>query len=219
MALVKSPQIAIEIAKELLRRRADDLEAWLLLGNAGLQSGDFNLAVRAFQKLVARQPSEVALQRGLAMALNARGARWRKAGDETSALQDFAQAVEAFPAHPQAAFNAALCAAATGNHHESRHWLDHHLAHHASDLEAQWLWFDSIEAPLLDAVQWQRWQQLLQQPVDGVDVSLRARVLARFGEPDRVLAAWEMCDAPQQLRIGYVVADRLRQRNEPSAAQ
>lgn len=219
MALVKSPQIAIEIAKELLRRRADDLEAWLLLGNAGLQSGDFNLAVRAFQKLVARQPSEVALQRGLAMALNARGTRWRKAGDETSALQDFAQAVEAFPAHPQAAFNAALCAAATGNHHESRRWLDRHLTHHASDLEAQWLWFESVDAPALDALQSLRWQQLLQQPVDGLDISLRARVLARFGEPDHVLAAWAMCDAPQQSRIGYTVADRLRQRNECEAAR
>ena len=83
MALVKSPHIAIEIAEELLRRRPGEIEAWLLLGNAGLQSGDFDLSVRAFQTLTELQPGTVALQRGLAMALNARGARWRKAGEET----------------------------------------------------------------------------------------------------------------------------------------
>ncbi len=218
-ALTVSPRAAIAIAEQLLRRSPADDEAWLILGNAGLQAGEFEVAVRAFQTLHDRHPDAEPLRRGLGMALNSRGAQRRKSGDEHNALLDFAFAIQVFPAHPQAAFNAALCATALGNRSESRRWLDHHLAHQPEDREAQWLWFDSIDTARLDTAQLQRWQHLLRQPFDGVDGALRTRVLARFGPRDLVLDAWAACDASQRSRIGFGVGDQLRQRNETDAAR
>lgn len=218
-AMVDSPQRAIEIVEGILQQRPADLDAWLVLGNAGLQMGDFDVAVRAFRRLGQLQPGLDSLRRGLSMALNARGAQRRKQGKERDALDDFSLAIEAFSAHPQAAFNAALCAFALDNRSEAHRWLDHHLAHHGGDLEAQWLWFDSIETHELDSVQSPRWQRLLLRPVEGLDIGLRTRVLARFGEVDRVLDAWQACDQSQRSRIGYAVGDHLRQRNASEAAR
>lgn len=104
-----------------------DLQAHMLRVNAANALGDLDRVIDGLLALLRLRPQHPQFTRMLATALNNHGARLRESGRLDAALAAFRQAVDLFPAHPQAWFNLGLCLRDRGQPEAAREAFRQHL--------------------------------------------------------------------------------------------
>jgi len=208
---------ALAAAGEALALRPGWPPALLLQANAALRADDLDSAIDALQKLCQQAPPAPPLLNALATALNNRGSRARRRGDEAAALLDFEAALARVPQHPLAGFNRALCLLALERRSEAESALRAHLTPHPQDLEA------ALELQLLqpDSIQHrQAVHALLAAPgADALPDELRLRAELIGPKPARALPLLQTLPEPAQRRWAWTVGEALRMDNHAEAAR
>lgn len=208
---------ALAAAGEALALRPGWPPALLLQANAALRADDLDSGIDALQKLCQQAPPAPPLLNALATALNNRGSRARRRGDEAAALLDFEAALARVPQHPLAGFNRALCLLALERRSEAESALRAHLTQHPQDLEA------ALELQLLqpDSIQHrQAVHALLAAPgADALPDELRLRAELIGPEPARALPLLQTLPEPAQRRWAWTVGEALRMDNHAEAAR
>lgn len=208
---------ALAAAGEALALRPGWPPALLLQANAALRADDLDSAIDALQKLCQQAPPAPPLLNALATALNNRGSRARRRGDEAAALLDFEAALARVPQHPLAGFNRALCLLALERRSEAESALRAHLTPHPQDLEA------ALELQLLqpDSIQHrQAVHALLAAPgADALPDELRLRAELIGPKPARALPLLQTLPEPAQRRWAWTVGEALRMDNYAEAAR
>lgn len=208
---------ALAAAGEALALRPGWPPALLLQANAALRADDLDSAIDALQKLCQQAPPAPPLLNALATALNNRGSRARRRGDEAAALLDFEAALARVPQHPLAGFNRALCLLALERRSEAESALRAHLTQHPQDLEA------ALELQLLqpDSIQHrQAVHALLAAPgADALPDELRLRAELIGPEPARALPLLQRLPEHAQRRWAWTVGEALRMDNHAEAAR
>lgn len=208
---------ALATAGEALALRPGWPPALLLQANAALRADALDVAIDALQKLCQLTPPAPPLLNALATALNNRGSRARRRGDEAAALLDFEAALAHLPQHPLAGFNRALCLLALERRSEAESALRAHLAQHPQDLEA------ALELQLLQPDSTQHRQAvhaLLAAPgADALPDELRLRAELVGPEPARTLPLLQKLSAAAQRRWAWTVGEALRLDNHAEAAR
>jgi hypothetical protein len=197
---------ARSIAAAALEAAPGHPQARLVLANTALASGDLDTAITFLQQLCQDLGGPPPLRRGLASALNARGCRHRKAGDETAALADFEAALAAFAEQPQAGFNRALALRALGRSGEAAEALDQHLGRFPQDLEA------ALQRALLRGPQGApEIARLLEQAdADQLPVDLRIEAAIASDRPLLGLDLLPACPAERRAHWAWELGERLR---------
>lgn len=208
---------ALAAASDALALRPGWPPALLLQANAALRADELDAAIHALQKLCQLAPPGPPLLNALATALNNRGSRARRRGDEAAALLDFESALAHMPHHPLAGFNRALCLLAQERRSEAESALRAHLAQCPQDLEA------ALELQLLQPDSAQHRQAvhaLLAAPgADALPDELRLRAELIGPEPARALPLLQKLPGPAQLRWAWTVGEALRLDNHAEAAR
>lgn len=208
---------ALAAAGEALALRPGWPPALLLQANAALRADDLDSAIDALQKLCQQAPPAPPLLNALATALNNRGSRARRRGDEAAALLDFEAALARVPQHPLAGFNRALCLLALERRSEAESALRAHLTQHPQDLEA------ALELQLLQPDSAQHRQAvhaLLAAPgADALPDELRLRAELIGPEPARALPLLQRLPEHAQRRWAWTVGEALRMDNHAEAAR
>lgn len=191
--------------------------ALLLQANAGLRSGALDTAIVALQMLCQSAAPSPPLLNALATALNNRGSRRRRAGDETAALGDFEAALSHAPMHALAGFNRALCLLALGRGEDAEHALRQHVAAHPQDLEAR------LELCLLQPESAQRTAaigELLARPgAREFPAELRLRAERAGPTPERALGPLLELDQEARRPWAWPLGEQLRGLNHAEAAR
>lgn len=208
---------ALEAASDALALRPGWPPALLLQANAALRADELDEAIHALQKLCQLAPPGPPLLNALATALNNRGSRARRRGDEAAALLDFESALAHMPHHPLAGFNRALCLLAQERRSEAESALRAHLAQCPQDLEA------ALELQLLQpdsAHHRQAVHALLAAPgADALPDELRLRAELIGPEPARALPLLQRLPGSAQRRWAWTVGEALRMDNHAEAAR
>lgn len=208
---------ALTAAGDALALRPSWPPALLLQANAALRADELDTAIDALQKLCQLAPPAPPLLNALATALNNRGSRARRRGDEAAALLDFEAALARVPDHPLAGFNRALCLLALDRRSEAESALRAHLTQHPQDLEA------ALELQLLqpDSVQHrQAVHALLAAPgADALPDELRLRAELIGPVPARALPLLHKLPKPARRRWAWTVGEALRMDNHAEAAR
>ncbi|MFY8136006.1 MAG: hypothetical protein ACOVKS_13470 [Aquimonas sp.] len=208
---------ALRTAEQALGLRPGWPPALLLRANAGLRSGELDTAIDALQKLCQIAPPAAPLLHALATALNNRGSRARRAGDEPAALRDFEAALQHVPSHTLAGFNRALCLSALGRREDAERALREHVSAHPQDLEAR------VELALLGPESPQRvaaLAPLLSLPdFPQLPAELRLRAERAGPAPARALLPLFELDEDARRRWAWPLGEQLRLDNHAEAAR
>lgn len=208
---------ALATAAAALALRPDWPPALLLQANAGLRSGALDAAIGALQKLCQIAPAAAPLLNALATALNNRGSRARRAGDEPAALRDFEAALRHAPSHALAGFNRALCLSALGRREDAERALREHVSAHPQDLEAR------VELALLGPESPQRVAAVapfLSLPdFAQLPAELRLRAERAGPAPERALQPLFELDEDARRRWAWPLGEQLRLDNHAEAAR
>lgn len=208
---------ALRTAEQALGLRPGWPPALLLRANAGLRLGELDTAIDALQKLCQITHPTAPLLNALATALNNRGSRARRAGDEPAALRDFEAALQHAPSHALAGFNRALCLSALGRREDAERALREHVSAHPQDLEAR------VELALLGPESPQRVAALaaLQSRPDFTQLPAELRLRAeRAGTaPARALPPLFELDEEARRRWAWPLGEQLRLDNHAEAAR
>ena len=208
---------ALATVAAALALRPDWPPALLLQANAGLRSGALDAAIGALQKLCHITPAAAPLLNALATALNNRGSRARRAGDEPAALRDFEAALQHAPSHALAGFNRALCLLALGRREDAERALREHIAAHPQDLEAR------LELAVLGPESAQRVAAVapfLSLPdFAQLPAELRLRAERAGPAPERALQPLFELDEDARRRWAWPLGEQLRLDNHAEAAR
>ncbi|SDD10895.1 Glycosyl transferase family 41 [Aquimonas voraii] len=208
---------ALATASAALALRPAWPPALLLQANAGLRSGALDTAIAALQMLCQSAAPSPPLLNALATALNNRGSRSRRTGDEAAALGDFEAALSCAPTHALAGFNRALCLLALGRSEDAERALRQHLAAHPQDLEAQ------LELCLLQpesATRTAAIGELLARPgARELPAELRLRAERAGPSPERALGPLLELDEEARRPWAWPLGEQLRGLNHAEAAR
>lgn len=207
----------LEATAKALHLRPGWPPALLLRANAGLRSGALDEAIDALQMLCQASTPSSALLNVLATALNNRGSRARRAGDEKAALSDFECALQHAPMHPQAGFNRALSLLALDHRSDAETAFRQHLASYPEDLEAR------IELTLLTPESNQRvdtlGRLLATAGADALPAELRLRAEQAGPHPERALETLPLLPETDRRRWAWTLGEQLRRHNRIDAAR